>query len=671
MKKFKTSIVFFILAIAIYGIYPTVGKFLWHDLEEERNIYREAFQKFTTTVEELKDYNLAIVRLDEKKIAILASEEAGAVFPMENSIIRSILADNYSLEVIEEEIFLKKNPGSSRDVFLSKTAGQLNQLFENLRTITNYELGEESIILFVEEDQKISSLSEPFRTLFQQDFEYTYDEEKSRYLIKQKENDNILNLGLDLVGGIYLDVSVQTDKVIDVLLINFVEDLKTVLAGKIFYRGISITEDKVVKVQLDNNETIDWEETELKAFTRIYDINKTQEGYELSLKEDEKKDIERTALDQALETIRNRIDQLGIKEPSIQKKGDDSIIIQLPGYTSPARAKTIIKTAAVLEFRLMIEEADPSTPGDNPVFAYDVYDHVTGELVSSSQVVLKKQIALQGDTIRQSRVEYSSTTGLPYVSISFNDEGTEKFSDITSKNTGKILAIVLDGKVRSLPRIETAIYSGVASITGSFNDTEASDLALVLRSGSLPAPIVINEERTIGPTLGSESIQKSIIALLSGFLCILLLMMVYYGLSGVFAILSLLFNILLILACLAYFGAILTLPGIAGIILTIGMAVDANILIFERIREELKKSQNILVSIREGFKRATTTVLDANITTIMVAAILFQFGTGPIKGFAITLSIGILASLFTALFVTKLLFEILYFTEKKPTKISI
>jgi len=365
------------------------------------------------------------------------------------------------------------------------------------------------------------------------------------------------------------------------------------------------------------------------------------------------------APDRALEIIRNRIDQFGVLEPGIQRQGKDRIIVQLPGVTDRERAINLVKTSAHLEFRLVSDDPElmrqvlaGETLDDYELKTLKMRDGRTEELL------LEKKSVLKGDTLVDATTEFSqSTFNQPYVSITFNNKGAVAFSDITEKNIGKRLAIVLDGTVYSAPVIREKIPSGRAQITGNFSVQEANDLAIVLRAGALPAPVEIIEERTVGPTLGKDSIEKGIKAIIIGGIIVLIFMAIYYLLAGLIADFALVLNLVLITGALAYFHATLTLPGIAGLVLTIGMSVDANVLIFERIREESKLGKTMRAAIQSGFQRAFLTILDANLTTLITALILFQFGTGPVRGFATVLSIGIISSMFTAIFVTRIILD--------------
>jgi len=374
------------------------------------------------------------------------------------------------------------------------------------------------------------------------------------------------------------------------------------------------------------------------------------------------------ATDRVREIILNRIDEFGVTEPTIQKQGLDRLIVQLPGVTNRDRAIELIKQTALLEFKLVATDADIINAAleGNVAPGYEVKE--SGEGISRERLVLEAEAVLTGDTLVNAGVEFDTTGfGQPVVSLEFNSEGAKIFSDITGKaardyrNDGipRRLAILLDGRLHSAPQIEERIPNGRAIIRGSFGIDEARDTSIILRAGALPCPVEIIEERTVGPSLGHDSIVKSVSALLYGFLAVVVFILLYYRFPGLIAIFALLLNIVLVAGALVLFNATLTLPGIAGIILTIGMAVDANVLIFERIREELSTGKTTRATISSGYKRAFSTIFDANLTTLITALLLFAFGTGPIKGFAVTLSIGIVTSMFTSLFVTRLVFDYL------------
>ena len=370
------------------------------------------------------------------------------------------------------------------------------------------------------------------------------------------------------------------------------------------------------------------------------------------LGEDAKKD----ARARAIEILRNRLDPQGVKEYPIYPQGRDRIIIQLPGETDRERVLMRIKRVAHLEFKLVSDDIDrmkAALDGNVPP-GHDLFE------LDEKPILIEKKAVLTGDALTDARVDFSQRTfGEPYVSLTFNNKGARLFSQITGQNVNKRLAIVLDGVVQSAPVIRERIPSGRAQITGKFSVEEANDLAIVLRAGALPAPVNVIEERTVGPTLGKDSIEKGIKAVLLGGIVVISFMLIYYLIAGVIANVALCMNLILILGVLSYFKATLTLPGIAGLVLTVGMAVDANVLIFERIKEELRSGKTLHSGIVGGYNKAFLTILDANVTTLITALILFQFGTGPVRGFATTLSIGILASMFTAIVVTRVIFDIL------------
>ncbi len=367
-------------------------------------------------------------------------------------------------------------------------------------------------------------------------------------------------------------------------------------------------------------------------------------------------DARTDARSRAIEILRNRLDPQGVKEYPIYAQGQRRIVLQLPGETDRERVLAKIKRVAHLEFRLVTDDPDKlarALDGQIPQ-GYELM------MLGEDPLLVEDNAVLTGDALNDAKVDYSQQGfGEPYVSLTFNNKGARRFAEITGRNVNRRLSIVLDGVVQSAPVIREKIPSGNAQISGRFSVEEANDLAVVLRAGALPAPVHVIEERTVGPTLGKDSIEKGIRSILIGGIIVLIFMMAYYMLAGVIANIALCMNIILIVGALSYFKATLTLPGIAGLVLTIGMAVDANVLIFERIREELKLGKSLHSGITSGYNRAFLTILDANVTTLITALILFQFGTGPVRGFATTLSIGILASMFTAIVVTRILFDFL------------
>jgi SecD/SecF fusion protein len=384
-----------------------------------------------------------------------------------------------------------------------------------------------------------------------------------------------------------------------------------------------------------------------------------QGGMHLVLRVDTSKlppEARASAPERALEVIRNRVDEFGVKEPSIQLQGTENIVVQLPGVTDRTRALDLLGKTAHLEFKMVVDDAEKL----KEAMAGTVPEGCKLNYVDNEPLLLQAQPSLTGDAVVDARVDFDQTAfGQPYVGFSLSPEGARVFARVTRENIGRRLAIILDGKVRSAPRIETEIPSGQGRITGRFSQEEASDLAIVLRVGALPAPVVVEEERTVGPLLGQDSIKYGVRASVVGALLVFGFVLAYYLLAGVIANIALLLNFLFTLAALAYFHATLTLPGIAGLILTLGMAVDANVLINERIREELKLGRPLRTAINNGYNKAFSAIFDSNLTTIIAAALLFWFGTGPIRGFAITLTMGLVVSMFTAIVVTRTIFEAL------------
>jgi len=381
------------------------------------------------------------------------------------------------------------------------------------------------------------------------------------------------------------------------------------------------------------------------------------------------------ALDRAREIIRNRIDQFGVSEPLIARQGERWIVVQMPGIKDPQRAKDLIGRTALLEFRLVDnspalgEITDKLRAKNATIEDINKYPEIAKLLPAGTQLfqgkegqyyLLKSTPEMTGAYLTNAKVELGGQFGYPHVSLEFNNEGARIFARVTEANVEKNLAIVLDGVVQSAPVIRTRIPDGKAIIEGNFSMDDAKLLATVLRAGALPAPVRIIEERTVGPTLGDDSIKYGVMSALIGCLAVVVFMMVYYGFSGLIANFALLLNLGLLLGMMASLHSTLTLPGIAGIALTLGMAVDANVLILERVRDELAAGKTTRLAIDAGYEKAFSAIIDSNITTLIAAALLFQFGTGPIKGFAVTLTIGIVISMFTAITVTKMIYEILF-----------
>ena len=495
-----------------------------------------------------------------------------------------------------------------------------------------------------------------------------------------KERVDKIHLGLDLQGGMHLITEVQTEEALENALDQSSQNIEEVLdEEKVPFIEIILRKNRTIAIELldasDDDKFRTIMEKEFPNLKRV-DTEKEKDLYRpiFQLDENESQHIKDLAVRQALETIRNRIDQFGVTEPTIQRQGKDRILIQLPGVKDPERAKDLLITTAMLEFKLVNREASweealkGKVPPDSQILYEEVKNKETGTVIDKRPWLLKKRTLLTGDRLVDARVSLDSAQ--PYVSLRFDSKGAKIFKTVTAANVGEQLAIVLDNVVESAPVIKDAISGGRAQITGSFTMQEAKDLAIVLRAGALPAPIKFLEERTVGPSLGKDSIDKGLNSIKIGALLIVVFIIIYYKFSGIVANLALAFNIILIFGALAAFKATLTLPGIAGIVLVIGMAIDANVLIFERIREEVRSGKTTWASIDGGYSKALFTIIDANITTIIAAIVLFQFGTGPIKGFALTLMIGIAASLFTAIVVTRLIFDYLVI-QRKREKISI
>ncbi|MEN6432008.1 MAG: protein translocase subunit SecD [Smithella sp.] len=485
----------------------------------------------------------------------------------------------------------------------------------------------------------------------------------NKYLAKEK-----IHLGLDLQGGMHLVLEIDTDKALEAMMERTSNELKeSLMDSKVRFRNLEKAKGATISMELTDPDGKTVLENVLRDKYPDLEIDTTSphdNGQLVTLKINNKRaaDLKKLTVEHSLETIRNRVDQFGIAEPEIIPEGDNRILIQLPGIKDPERAKNLIGKTALLEFKIVddensLEEALRGNLPEGDIIAYGLRaDKSTGER-GSSPYLLKDKSLLTGASLETAKVQIADRFGDVTVSLTFNSQGSVDFERITGENVRKRLAIVLDGVVHSAPVIQEKISGGNAQITGNFTMEEARDLAIVLRAGALPAPVNILEERTVGPSLGSDSIRQGILATIIGSLLVILFMIVYYRFSGAVADVALVINILLILAVLAAFRATLTLPGIAGMLLTVGVAVDANILIFERIREELRTGKTVRLALDTGYDRAFITIIDTHITGIVAAVVLIFFGTGPIKGFAVTTIIGLLASLFTSIFITRVIFD--------------
>ena len=487
----------------------------------------------------------------------------------------------------------------------------------------------------------------------------------------QTENDQFIkkkiNLGLDLQGGSYLLLEINSDSLVREKIQSKVIPIKKLLKdNEINYNNFKIKE-KILSLSIDDIEKFDLLFNDRKDnIVNPYIDN--YRSYELEYKKIDDNQIEifiskfglltinNSALKQSIEIVRRRIDDVGTKEPTILQRGEKRILVELPGLKDPERIKSLLGKTAQLNFRLV---------SDNNEFGTD-------ELVSENGENLRvsKRIIMSGENLIDAQPSIQNQNNEPTVSFTLDRLGAQKFGRATTDNVGKRLAIVLDGEIVSAPNINEPITSGNGMISGNFSFQEATDLALLLRSGALPTPLIVVEERTVGPDLGEDSIKSGIISLLVGFILVILFMLYKYKVFGLIANTALIANLLMLIGVLTILEATLTLPGIAGIILTVGMAVDANVLIFERIREELKTEKSIIHAFDSGYSRAKITVLDANITTLIAAIILFAFGSGPVKGFAITLGIGIITTLFTAYFLARHLTSLIVLnTKNKEIKI--
>ncbi|GAB4258344.1 MAG: protein translocase subunit SecD [Deferrisomatales bacterium] len=477
-----------------------------------------------------------------------------------------------------------------------------------------------------------------------------------------------LHLGLDLQGGMHLVLEVQAEKAVENALERVAGELKQRFReDRVRTRSLT-TRNREIRITVRDAADADRVAAILADDYPGVEVRRRQGGerdVELTLgfSSDEVARIERYAVEQGIETIRNRVDQFGVSEPTIVPQGERRILIQLPGVKDPERAIKLIGKTAQLEFRLLeesvsVDQALKDGPPPGTEILYELQkDPVTGQVVGRTPFLVQKRVLLTGEVITDARVQIDQRYNEPYVSLEFDRRGARIFERITGENVNRRLAIVLDGVVQSAPVIRERIGGGRAQITGRFSLEEARDLTIALRSGSLPAPVKILERRTVGPSLGHDSIRAGLWSMAVGGALVVLFMALYYRGAGVLADLALILNVILIMGALAAFRATLTLPGIAGIVLTIGMAVDANVLIFERIREELRLGKTPANAVEGGYGKAFSTILDANVTTFIAAAVLWQYGTGPIKGFAVTLAIGIIASMFTAIVGTRVIFD--------------
>ena len=497
-----------------------------------------------------------------------------------------------------------------------------------------------------------------------------------------------MNLGLDLKGGVHFLMEVDLKEVVDVRFKKYKNDIRNQMReNNIFYNSINV-EKNLISLTLKNNTDIDKASKIIsETYTDSFDINLEQNTLNLTLKEEALKDIGKAAIKQNITTLRNRVNELGVAEPIVQQSGKNRVVVELPGIKDTARAKEIIGATATLEFKMVDEDYISES------FADEYNIPINSKLYkdqNNNPIVLKRNVVLTGENIVDASSGFDQNSR-PAVNITLDSLGAKTFSKITSKNIGKAMAVIfIENKPeiqtiggiekRVVNKSETVInvatiqeqLSKVFQITGLDSPKRSRDLALYLRAGSMAAPMYIIEERTIGPSLGKANIEMGQNSVIIGMLLVLLFMVIYYKVFGLFANLALIFNLIIIVGIMSMItGATLTLPGIAGIVLTVGMAVDANVLIYERIREEIRNGSTNLASITLGYKKAFSTIADANITTLIASIILFMFGTGPIKGFAVTLSIGILSSMFTSIIFTKVLADLIYARNIENKKIKL
>jgi preprotein translocase subunit SecD len=464
-----------------------------------------------------------------------------------------------------------------------------------------------------------------------------------------------VNLGLDLQGGSHLLLEVEVDKVMEERIDALVDDARTALrAEKIGYTGLKRSGQKAV-LQLTKLDNIDRARELLDELDREAVVLATGEGaFEMTLTETAIAERKRSALGQSIEIIRRRIDETGVSEPTIQRQGDDRILVQLPGLQDPERLKRLLGKTAKMTFHLVDEtvtDSDLARGRVPPGTMRLPSDDETDAAGNPRYYPIRKRVMVSGDSLVDSQPTFQDNQ--PVVSFRFDASGAKKFGHVTQENVGRRFAIILDGKVISAPVIREAIVGGSGIISGTFNTESAKELALLLRAGALPAPMNIIEERTVGPDLGADSVEAGKIASLIGLVAVIIFMLLYYGLFGIVADIALILNVIIIFGLLSILQATLTLPGIAGIVLTIGMAVDANVLIYERIREELRSGRSPFSAMEAGYKRAFGTIFDSNLTTLIAAIVLYIFGSGPVQGFAVTLAIGIATSMFTAMLVSR------------------
>ena len=486
-------------------------------------------------------------------------------------------------------------------------------------------------------------------------------------------------LGLDLQGGAHILLQVDSRDVTKTQVLNLRDDVRRMLREeKVRVAGGIGASGRNVQVRIPDAAGREKALTRLRqmgqssgitalgtAAPNNFDVSEGENGIvRVTVTEAAINERIRRAVDQTIEVLRKRVDALGTTEPNIQRQGADRVLVQVPGLQDTQRLKDILGTTAKLEFRLVAD------PGANPNEVDTLYEYAKDNKTVVAQYSVEKRVMVQGEDLTDAQPGFDSRTNEPVVNFRFNIRGGQRFGEVTTLNVGKLFAIVLDGKVISAPRILTPITGGSGQISGQFTVQQAQDLAVLLRAGALPAKLTIVEERTVGPGLGQDSIDAGKLASYIAAILVIVYMLATYGMFGVFANIALAIHIGLVFACLVLLGATLTLPGIAGIVLTIGMAVDSNVLIYERIREEHRLGRSIISALDAGFQRAFSTIVDAQSTTMVVAIILYFMGSGPVRGFAVTLGLGIITTIVTAVTMTRMMIA-LWYAWKRPTKLPI
>jgi protein-export membrane protein SecD len=490
-----------------------------------------------------------------------------------------------------------------------------------------------------------------------------------------------VNLGLDLQGGSYLMLQVDFDAVLRDRAESMVGDIRAAFRkAKISFTDLNARGDtvsvRVTDARLDEARTLlqntnpNMNSSVLSVGGKEYEMTEPSPGtFSLHMSDAYKTLTRQQMMDQSIEVVRRRIDELGTREPSIERSGEDRILVQVPGLQDPTQLKEILGKTAKMSFQLVDETANPAATVA-PIGSEILPMIAETPNTPVQKIAVQRRIMVSGDRLTDASQGFNPQTGAPVVNFRLDSVGARQFGDVTKENVGKRFAIVLDKQVITAPVIQSVILGGSGYIEGSFTTQQANNMGILLRAGALPAPLHPIEERTVGAELGADSVKAGRYSALAGLALVALFMILRYGLFGLFADVALTLNVVLLLAALTAFGATLTLPGIAGIVLTMGMAVDANVLIYERIREEQRNGRSMLAAIDTGFRRAMATIIDANMTHLIASLILFQLGTGPVKGFAVALGVGIITSFFTSVMVTRLI-VITWLNAARPRKLTI